>query len=107
LYLASHTLPPAGRLFAVGEFLGTLGHWRILADLFLLAMFGGFYSVPLYALIQSRSRPTHRARIIAANNILNSFFMIVSALMAMALTSAGVSIPGIFLTTALLNVVVA
>ena len=82
-------------------------HWRVLADLFLLAMFGGFYSVPLYALIQSRSQPTHRARIIAANNILNSLFMIVSSLMAIALTSAGFSIPAIFLVTALLNVVVA
>ncbi|QCP50064.1 MFS transporter [Trinickia violacea] len=107
LYFASHALPPAGHLLSVGEFLAQLGHWRILADLFLLAMFGGFYSVPLYALIQSRSQPTHRARIIAANNILNSFFMIVSALMAIVLTSLGVSIPGIFLTTALLNVVVA
>jgi 1-acyl-sn-glycerol-3-phosphate acyltransferase len=82
-------------------------HWRVLADLFLLAMFGGFYSVPLYALIQSRSQPSHRARIIAANNILNSLFMIVSALMAVALTSAGVGIPGLFLVTALLNVLVA
>jgi 1-acyl-sn-glycerol-3-phosphate acyltransferase len=70
-------------------------------------MFGGFYSVPLYALIQSRSQPTHRARIIAANNILNSFFMIVSALLALALTSMGVGIPGLFLTTALLNIAVA
>ncbi|KDR29910.1 MFS transporter [Caballeronia zhejiangensis] len=107
LFFASHRIAPAGHLFNVGEFLMTLPHWRILADLFLLAMFGGFYSVPLYALIQARSQPTHRARIIAANNILNSFFMIVSALMALALTSLGVGIPGLFLTTALLNVVVA
>jgi 1-acyl-sn-glycerol-3-phosphate acyltransferase len=107
LYFASHALPPAGHLLGVGEFLGKLAHWRVLADLFLLAMFGGFYSVPLYALIQARSQPTHRARIIAANNILNALFMIVSALMAIALTSAGVSIPGIFLTTAILNVAVA
>ncbi|MDI7047315.1 hypothetical protein QMN58_27855, partial [Escherichia coli] len=63
--------------------------------------------VPLYALIQSRSQPSHRARIIAANNILNSLFMIVSALMAMGLTAAGFSIPAIFLVTALLNIVVA
>ncbi len=107
LFFASHALPAAPHLLSVGEFLRTAAHWRVLADLFLLAMFGGFYSVPLYALIQSRSAPSHRARIIAANNILNSLFMIVSALMAMALTSAGVGIPGIFLTTALLNIVVA
>ncbi|MBN3807232.1 MFS transporter [Paraburkholderia sp. Ac-20336] len=107
LFFASHALPPAGHLLSVGEFLGRFAHWRVLADLFLLALFGGLYSVPLYALIQSRSQPSHRARIIAANNILNSLFMIVSALMAMVLTSAGFSIPAIFLVTALLNVVVA
>jgi len=107
LFWASHALPPAGQLIGVAEFLSHARHWRILADLFLLAMFGGFYSVPLYALIQSRSQPTHRARIIAANNILNAFFMIVSALMAIGLTAAGVSIPGIFAVTALLNVIVA
>ncbi|MBB5456740.1 MFS transporter [Paraburkholderia sp. Cpub6] len=107
LFFASHALPPAGHLLSVGEFLARLAHWRVLADLFLLAMFGGFYSVPLYALIQSRSQPSHRARIIAANNILNSLFMIVSALMAMGLTAAGFSIPAFFLVTALLNVVVA
>ncbi|TDN69193.1 MFS transporter [Paraburkholderia sp. BL10I2N1] len=107
LYFASHRLPPAVHLLTVGEFIAIPSHWRVLADLFLLAMFGGFYSVPLYALIQSRSQPSHRARIIAANNILNSLFMIVSALMAVGLTAAGVSIPGIFLVTALLNIVVA
>ncbi|MDR6493695.1 1-acyl-sn-glycerol-3-phosphate acyltransferase [Paraburkholderia terricola] len=107
LFFASRALPPAGHLLAVGEFLVRPAHWRVLADLFLLAMFGGFYSVPLYALIQSRSQPSHRARIIAANNILNSLFMIVSALMAMALTAAGFGIPAIFLVTALLNIVVA
>lgn len=107
LFFASHALPAAPHLLSVGEFVGTLAHWRVLADLFLLAMFGGFYSVPLYALIQSRSAPSHRARIIAANNILNSLFMIASALMAMGLSAAGVGVPGIFLTTALLNIVVA
>ncbi|WP_180730329.1 MFS transporter [Paraburkholderia sp. PGU19] len=107
LFFASHALTGVTHLLTVGEFMALPAHWRVLADLFLLAMFGGFYSVPLYALIQSRSQPSHRARIIAANNILNSLFMIVSALMAVALTSAGVGIPGLFLVTALLNVVVA
>ncbi|RFP39578.1 glycerol acyltransferase, partial [Klebsiella oxytoca] len=74
---------------------------------FLLAMFGGFYSVPLYALIQSRCEPTHRARIIAANNILNALFMIASAVLAMVLTRAGFTIPPLFLVTGILNAVVA
>ena len=107
LYFATQGHATSGTLSGVGGFLAQSGHWRVLMDLFCVAMFGGFYSVPLYALIQSRSQPSHRARIIAANNILNSLFMIVSALMAVALTSAGVGIPGLFLVTALLNVVVA
>jgi 1-acyl-sn-glycerol-3-phosphate acyltransferase len=107
LYFASRGVARHTELIGVAQFFADPRHWRVLADLFLLAMFGGLYSVPLYALIQSRSEPTHRARIIAANNILNALFMIVSSLMAVALTSAGVSIPGIFLVTALLNVLVA
>ncbi len=106
LFFASHRIAPAGHLLDVSEFLMALPHWRVLADLFLLSMFGGFYSVPLYALIQAHSQPTHRVHQ-AANNILNSFFMIASSLLAIALTSTGVGIPGLFLTTALLNVVVA
>ena len=82
-------------------------HWHVMADLFLLALFGGLYSVPLYAMIQSRSEPSHRARIIAANNILNSLFMIVSSLMALALFAFGFTIPELFLVVGLLNAVVA
>ncbi|KWR87242.1 MFS transporter [Cupriavidus sp. IDO] len=106
LYLASHGQSAAG-LSGVGAFVTEPRHWRVLADLFLLAMFGGFYSVPLYALIQSRSAPTHRARIIAANNILNSFFMIGASLLGVALTQAGYTIPQLFLVVGLLNAFVA
>jgi 1-acyl-sn-glycerol-3-phosphate acyltransferase len=107
LFFASHALPAHAHLQTVSEFMGAAAHWRVLADLFLLAMFGGFYSVPLYALIQSRSKATHRARIIAANNILNALFMIASALMGVALGAAGVGIPGLFLITGLLNIAIA
>jgi 1-acyl-sn-glycerol-3-phosphate acyltransferase len=80
----------------------------VLADLFLLALFAGFYSVPLYALIQTRCEPSHRARIIAANNILNAVFLILAAgLSAMALGSLGWTIPQLFLATAIVNVLVA
>lgn len=106
LYAASHALP-AHALMGVGEFLRDQAHWRVLADLLLLSLFAGFYSVPLYALIQSRCEPTHRARIIAANNILNALFMIVSALLALLLTASGFTIPELFLITGILNAVVA
>lgn len=109
LYFASHAeaLVAHDVLTGVAGFLQNHRHWRVLADLFLLAMFGGFYSVPLYALIQSRCEPTHRARIIAANNILNALFMIASAVLAMVLTRAGFTIPQLFLITGILNAVVA
>ena len=65
----------------------------------LIGLFGGFYIVPLYALIQERSAPSHRSRIIAANNILNALFMVASAGLAIALLAAGLSIPELFLVT--------
>jgi 1-acyl-sn-glycerol-3-phosphate acyltransferase len=98
-------------LFAVDLWLASRGsdiaRWHVMADLFLLAMFAGFYSVPLYAQIQARSQATHRARIIAANNILNALFMIVAALMSKALLDAGLSLPELFLVVGLMNAAVA
>lgn len=81
--------------------------WHVLFDLLMLGMFGGFFIVPLYALIQTRSEVGHRARIIAANNILNALFMVVGALGAAAALSAGLSIPALFGIAALLNAAVA
>jgi hypothetical protein len=105
LYLASRSLP-AGSLMDMSAFLARPAHWRVVADLLLLSMAVGIYSVPMYALIQLRSQPTHRARIIAANNILNALFMIGSSVLAGALLSAGCSIPQLFLIIAGANLLV-
>lgn len=106
LYFASRSLPPAATM-TLGQFLALSYHWRVLADLALLSLFAGLYSVPMYALIQLRAQPTHRARIIAANNILNALFMIASSLIAGVLLNAGATIPQIFLYTGLANAAVA
>ncbi len=106
LYFASRGLPQAPLMGAMA-FLSQPTHWRVLSDLALLSLFAGIYSVPMYALIQMRSQPTHRARIIAANNILNALFMIVSSVGVGALLAAGVSIPQVFLVVGVLNAVVA
>ncbi len=106
LFLASPTVLPTQTIGAA-QFLATTAHWRILFDLILIGMFGGFYIVPLYALIQSRAERSHQSRIIAGNNILNALFMVVSALMAIFLLKAGFTIPHLFLITALLNAIVA
>lgn len=91
----------------VYAFLSDVGNWRILFDLLMLGIFGGFYIVPLYAVIQQRSEPSHRSRIIAASNILNAFFMVIASFYAIALLSFGMTIPQLFLTTAILNALVA
>ncbi|MBV8619779.1 MAG: MFS transporter [Curvibacter sp.] len=106
LYFASRGLPPADGL-DLAAFLALPAHWRVMTDLALLSLFAGLYSVPMYALIQMRSQPTHRARIIAANNILNALFMIASSLIAGVLLKSGFSIPEIFLAVGVANAVVA
>ncbi len=105
VYFSTHALP-AVALMGVSEFLSQTQHWRVLLDLFLLSLSVGIFSVPMYALIQSRSLATHRARIIAANNILNALFMIASALIAGAMLSAGLSTPEVFFWLGLANAVV-
>jgi 1-acyl-sn-glycerol-3-phosphate acyltransferase len=106
LYFASRGMP-ASEIMGVSAFLSQPAHWRVLADLALLSLFAGLYSVPMYALIQLRSQATHRARIIAANNILNALFMIVSSILAGALLKAAFTIPQIFLFVGIANAVVA
>ncbi len=107
LYFASRGLVHGEAALTLGQFAAVGAHWRVLADLLLLALFAGLYSVPMYALIQLRAPASHRSRIIAANNILNALFMIASAGMAALLLKAGVTVPQLFLITGLLNVLVA
>ncbi len=107
LYFASRGIVHPEAALTLGQFVSIGANWRVMADLALLALFAGLYSVPMYALIQMRSQHSHRSRIIAANNILNALFMIGSAAMATLLLKAGVTVPQLFLITGLLNLVVA
>ena len=81
--------------------------WRILFDVLMIGMFGGFFIVPLFALIQIRCDPAHISRTIAGMNILNALFMVAAAGVAILLLGQGYTIPQLFLVTALLNAVVA
>jgi 1-acyl-sn-glycerol-3-phosphate acyltransferase len=92
---------------SVSEFLSHGSSWRVVIDLTMLGVFGGFYSVPLYALVQERASRQHLSRIIAANNIINALFMVGAALLSIALLAAGYSIPQLFLVIAVLNIIVA
>jgi 1-acyl-sn-glycerol-3-phosphate acyltransferase len=105
LYFASPVSP--GIDVGAMDFLSNGANWRISLDLLLIGVFGGFYIVPLYALVQQRSSPDHRSRVIAGLNILNALFMVTAAVMAMLILGpAGFSIPELFLVTAILNAAV-
>jgi MFS family permease len=106
LWLATRGAIP-GATGGIAAFAATGTHWRVAIDIVLLGVFGGFYTVPLYALIQARSQPAYRSRIIAANNILNALFIVASAGVAIAMLAAGVSIPQLFLAVGVMNALVA
>lgn len=106
LYFAQTQLATVQGLSAA-EFLQIAANHRVLWDLGLIGLFAGFYIVPLYALIQTRSQASQRSRVIAGNNIFNALFMVVSAVMAILLLKAGLTIPQLFLVTALMNAAVA
>ncbi len=109
LYFASQNVVggSAGELMNVWQFLSHLPNIRILIDMVLIAVFGGIYIVPLYAIVQHRSEPAKRSRMIASTNIFNSLFMTVSAVGSAFLISIGFSIPEVFLVAAILNAFVA
>jgi len=106
LYFASPDLP-LGTELGIGAFIVADGAWRVLMDIFFIGIFGGFYIVPLYSLIQQRSDPERLSRSIACNNVINAFFMVLSAVVVLVLLGFGASIPQIFLTMALMNALVA
>lgn len=89
-------------LIGVGEFFSK--GWNLLLFSLLVGLAGcaGFVSVPLFAVMQARSAPTHRARVIAASNIMDALFMVGASLLALAMLSAGLSIPHLFLVTGIL-----
>jgi acyl-[acyl-carrier-protein]-phospholipid O-acyltransferase/long-chain-fatty-acid--[acyl-carrier-protein] ligase len=105
-YASSTVLPPGGTLEGIAGFLSSFAGWRILADLILIATCGGIFIVPLYTLLQARTQPSHRSRIIAANNIWNALFMVAAALATMLLLTLHFTVPQVFLTVAFLNLIV-
>jgi 1-acyl-sn-glycerol-3-phosphate acyltransferase len=94
-------------ILSPSEFIKIDGSWRILFDLTMIGVSGGLYIVPLYALVQERSERSHLSRIIAGNNIINSLFMVVAAVLAIVILGVmNWSIPELFMVTVALNVIV-
>src|SRR2546425_4289239 len=100
LFFATHGLAPGETPSGIRVFLSAPHHWRVVADLVLTGAFGGLFIVPLQALVQQRSDPGRRSRIIAANNIINAAFMVLAAALGITLGHLGLSIPQLILVTA-------
>ena len=97
----------AGQLVALGDFLAAPRSWRIVADLTLLAVFSGFFIVPLNTFIQQRSAPSERSRVVAGGNILSALFMVAASGLLVAFFAAGLTVLQIFAVVAVMNAAVA
>ncbi len=107
LDLAAASVVAGNASQSAAAFLGQPGSWRILIDLALIGVFGGFFIVPLYAMVQSRSDEKERAQVIAANNLLNALFMVIAAGFAILMQRVvELSIPQYFLVLAVINLIV-
>jgi len=100
-------LLPTPHAATIGELFQTASGWRLSIDLFLFSISAGLFTVPLYTLMQLRSDPKERSRIIAANNVLNALFMVGGAIGLIGLYALGLKAQGIFLVLAGANALVA
>ena len=108
LWLLGNPLPEHAAPFGALEFLRTGGGLAISACVFFFCLFSGFFIVPLYTLIQQRSDPDSRARVIAGNNIVNAIFMVGALGATAALRShLHLTLPQVFGVAALFNLLVA
>jgi acyl-[acyl-carrier-protein]-phospholipid O-acyltransferase / long-chain-fatty-acid--[acyl-carrier-protein] ligase len=96
-----------GELIGISAFLSNFTGMRIFVDLTAIAVCGGIFIVPLYAIIQHRSDEEARARTIAAMNIMNALFMAAAAVLTALLLIAGFAIPDLWLILAILTAFVA
>lgn len=81
---------------------------RVAIDLLAIGFFGGLFIVPLYAFVQRETPEDRRAKAIAALNVFNALFMVVSAIMGVIMLGIiGISIPEFFLVLSIMNLVVA
>jgi len=79
-------------------------YYHVMLAVTLLGVSGGFYIVPLYAMMQAYSPRSHRARVVAANNILNAVFMVSSAIFSIIILSVlKIDIKILFSITAVLS----
>lgn len=97
----------AGPLLSGMEFLARPDAWPVLGPLLLMSGAAGLYVVPLSVIYQTTSPEAERARFVACSNVVDSLFMVGSAVLAIALVQAGMSRGQVFLVVAATGVIVA
>lgn len=104
---AARHVPQAEQLYALSYLTRQPGFWRIVADVLLIGVAGGLYSVPLQAIMQRESPDEYRAQIIGANNVVNALFMIAASVSAIVfLGGLNFTIPHFFLLIAAVHSVI-
>ncbi|MDR7102613.1 acyl-[ACP]--phospholipid O-acyltransferase [Croceicoccus sp. BE223] len=91
----------------IRQFLDAPGSWRILFDLAVIALAGGMFIVPLYAILQVHSDPDQRSRVIAANNIVNAGVTVALVAVMTGLLAAGLDVPALMGVLGVLTLVMA
>ena len=100
----SHAPEDVHTFYSIWELLKFPDFWWLAAKLVLLAACGGFYSVPLNALLQHKVDPQEVARAVAANNIVNSFAIALGTVITAQLMAHGlISSIGVFALVAAVN----
>lgn len=107
LYFATLAIPESATevLRTTGEFFALEGSWKVMISIFTIGLFGGFYTVPLYTLIQMRTEDKERSRVIAINNIMNALFMVISAIYSIIMLKY-FTVLELMLSIAIINVLI-
>ncbi|MEG1799546.1 MAG: hypothetical protein RR214_05115, partial [Synergistaceae bacterium] len=103
LYFFSLASDKSEILAGAAEFVSRPSSWGVMGGLFMLAVCGGIFSVPMYAIMQARSSDEHRARVVACLNVMNSFYMVMSAVFVAVMLLLRISIINIFLIMGVVN----
>ena len=106
LYAVSFAVDKGPVLIGLRSFISEPASWGVMASFLILAVFGGVFSVPMYAIMQAESSDDRRARVVACLNIMNSLFMVLSAVFCYVLLKMKFSITGIFLAVGVVNLLI-
>jgi MFS family permease len=105
LFRRVHAWPaPDAALRDFTTFLAMGDSWMIVLDLLGVAIAGGMFVVPLYAFLTTTVPQAETARTIAANNIVNSGFMVAATLILTVAVQAGVTVADSLLIVAIASV---